>query len=365
MRAEVDGKDRFRGEDRMKAVTALHRAVPQTRMRDYGMAALDAAALNALTGEAESWDEAAVELAKRRLEAADRLIALSQDCRAAQEIEWAAAALLVGQLAFNHDHPRKVELYLRSQALYARAAELSQENHRRILLRDGDANELFGWAFPRDAAHGCVIIVGGLSGWGSAYFGMARAFNRRGLAVILAEIPGQGETRMSSGLYLSRAGVSTLAPFIAEALDHAPAVGIMGNSFGGLIAAHIAAGDGRISACCINGAVPVQSVPDFRMISEQMEAAFGATGASLDAKVTAFSFDPTETPIKAPVLIVEGGADPLIPLGAQAGFLADGSGAQATVLTWADGEHTIYNHAADRDALVSAWFADQLSGERQ
>ncbi len=348
-------------EERRKAIAALHRAVPLTRMRDYGMSSTDAAALGVLSGDHLGWDETAAELAERRLKSADKLLALSQACRAAQEIEWAAAALMVGQLAFNRDCSRKVELFTRSQALYARAAEISHATHRRIVLHGDDERKLYGWTFPQESSPGTVIIIGGLSGWGSAYFGMARAFNRRGLSVMICDLPGQGETRMSSKLFLSRDTLSAVNAFIAEALVYAPSVGVMGNSFGGVIAAHVAASDSRISACCINGAAPTQSVPEFRTVSEQMEAAFGVKDAQLQAKVEEFSFNPAKTPIKAPLLIIEGGADPLVPLGAQAGYLADDYRDSATVMTWPDGEHTIYNHATDRDALVSAWFLDQLN----
>ena len=35
--------------------------------------------------------------------------------------------------------------------------------------------------------------------------------------------------------------------------------------------------------------------------------------------------------------------------------------ADATLQLWADGEHTIYNHAAERTAFVADWFAGRLN----
>ena len=62
------------------------------------------------------------------------------------------------------------------------------------------------------------------------------------------------------------------------------------------------------------------------------------------------------------VLVVEGGLDPLLPLGGQAPFLRLSDAPGGGVLTWPDGEHTIYNHAAQRNAQVADWFARHLAG---
>ncbi len=344
-----------------KAVIALHRAIPITRMLDYGMNVEDSAAMGAIGADGVVWDEAAEVLGKTRMAAADELAASGELHRASVQLEWGAAALSVGQLAFNHDNDRKRSLLSLANTLCNRAAKMADALHRRIVISGKAGERLFGWSFPVTSPRGCVLILGGLSGWGAAYFGLARAFNARGLAAVIAEGPGQGETRMASGLFLSRDALLHFAPFVALARDLGEGqIGIMGNSFGGLIAAHVAAADQRILACCINGALPAFTVPEFRTAREQMESVFGATDAPLGRLVEAFSFDPRATPLSQAVLLVEGGADPLVPLGAQAAFVA-GREDLPTVLQWADGEHTIYNHAADRNALVSAWFADTLN----
>jgi hypothetical protein len=49
-----------------------------------------------------------------------------------------------------------------------------------------------------------------------------------------------------------------------------------------------------------------------------------------------------------------------VPLGSQADFIALTAIERAEVLTWADGEHTIYNHANERNARVSDWFLERL-----
>lgn len=343
-----------------KALQALKRAVPLTRMIDYGMARGDAQALATLDVGSGQWTDVARALADHQEAKAETSLAQDDRTLASQHFAWAGAALIVGQLALNHDVALKVAMYRSACALYERSAELDTLGQHRILLT-ADGIDLSGWCFPHVAAQGAVVILGGLSGWGAAYWSMAKAMQARGLAVILAEAPGQGETRMNGGTYLSHESLDLICAFVTEAARHSPRVGMMGNSFGALVAAHVAAQNSSIAALCLNGAVPNMTVPEFRTAREQMEAAFGVEGEELERRVGRIAFDPRVSTIQCPTLIVEGGNDPLVPLGAQLGFLAETDRSRATVLTWPDGEHTIYNHDVDRNALVSAWFIDRLS----
>jgi pimeloyl-ACP methyl ester carboxylesterase len=134
----------------------------------------------------------------------------------------------------------------------------------------------------------------------------------------------------------------------------------MGNSFGGLIAAHWAAATTEMSACCINGAMPRITVPDFRTAREQMEAAFGCQGEDLAAKLTEMNFFRTQTPIRCPTLILEGAQDPIVPPGSQIDFVGEMPAVGSRVRLWPDGEHTIYNHAAERNGAAAAWFRDRF-----
>lgn len=137
--------------------------------------------------------------------------------------------------------------------------------------------------------------------------------------------------------------------------------GIWGNSVGGLWAASTAAADPRIAACCVNGALAAPSLLPFRTFVEQAAAMLGS--ADLDAVAANFvrmRFDARRDRIGCPLLVIHGGADPLIKLADQQPFLDAAPTALGTLKVWEDGEHTIYNHAAERTAFVCDWFADRL-----
>ena len=326
------------------AVAALHRAMPYTRLVDCGMNPADARALLAATTAGQAWAEVAGELAHDRSAAVQSALAAGHRLTAAQSARWAAGAALFAQMADNEDTPRKRRLYRRYVDLVSQVADLSEPALERVELpyRDG---QLVGWLDlpPSGRAAATIVIWGGLSGWGAAYLRAADALTARGLACLLAEGPGQGEPRLSDRLHLDEHAADGFARFL-DAVEADPrlgdAVGVQGNSFGGLFAAHLAAQDKRVGACVVNGAPATPQLPPFRTARSQFTAAFGTDDADqLTAVLDRLRFDPARHRIGCPVLVLHGGADPLIPEpGIQAPFAeaagpADSCAAGPTVST--------------------------------
>jgi hypothetical protein len=159
------------------AVAALHRAMPYTRLVDYGMNPADAHTLLAETAAGRPWIEVADELGARRAAATETALAAGHRLTAAQSARWATGAALFAQMAENHDTPLKQELYRTYVQLVGRVAELSEPAMERVEVpyRDGS---LVGWLRlpPTGTATATVVVWGGLSGWGAAYLGAADAF---------------------------------------------------------------------------------------------------------------------------------------------------------------------------------------------
>jgi alpha-beta hydrolase superfamily lysophospholipase len=349
------------------AVAALHRAMPCTRLVDCGMDGADARTLLAATAAGGDWAEVATGLAGTRAAAADAALAAGHRLTALQHARWAVGAALFAQMAITEDTPRKHELYRRYVERVVRLAGLREPAVERVEVpwRDG---RLVGWLClpPAGRAAATVVLWGGLSGWGAAYLGTADALAARGLACLLAEGPGQGEPRLTDRLYVDEHVADGFARFLdAVAADPrlGDAVGVQGNSFGGLFAAHLAAQDPRVGACVVNGAPAAPQLPPFRTARAQFIAALGTDDEDrLAVTLDRLRFDPVRYRIRCPVLVLHGGADPLVSEpGIQLPF-AEAAGSRGELKAWPDGEHTLYNHAAERDAVVADWFADQLLG---
>jgi pimeloyl-ACP methyl ester carboxylesterase len=78
---------------------------------------------------------------------------------------------------------------------------------------------------------------------------------------------------------------------------------------------------------------------------------------NLAGVLPALTFDGERAPLACATLVLEGGADPLVPAGTQQSFLVGNRHPLSRLETWPDGEHTIYNHAAARNAVAAEWFA--------
>ncbi|WP_405892124.1 alpha/beta hydrolase [Streptomyces sp. NBC_00104] len=345
-------------------VAAQHRAMPFTRLTDCGMDLADARRLLADTSAGIPWQDAAALVADVQLERARSAEASGHSTTASQAYRFASAALMFAQMAYQSDTAEKRELYARHTA--ATAALAPRVERVEITHRGG---VLGGWLSLPEAAppRATVIVWGGLSGWGAAYLALADAYTARGLACLLAEGPGQGESRLRHGLYVDEHVTDGFARFV-DLVEADPrldgAIGVQGVSFGGLFAAHLAAADPRVGAVVVNGAPAVPTVPEFRTAREQMAAVVGTDDLVRVAEVmNGLRFDPDKHRIGCPLLLLHGGRDPLARYEDQEPFLHAADPATSTVRIWPDGEHTLYNHAAERDALTGDWFSDLLVGQ--
>lgn len=348
-------------EEQTKRIDALCRAMSITRMMDYGMSREAAEGTHRMVREGRAWDVMLEELAQQQ-----EAKAQAEEHPATARELWhaAAASLIFAQMAFNADSERKRSLYQQMTRCFTRFAALSEFSVSRVEVphRHG---KLFGWHFhatPGEAA-GCVIVFGGMSGWSTAYRSMAEALCQRGLDCLLVDGPGQGDSRLEGGIFADAEVTSGFSRFVDRIQECTPGrpVGIWGNSFGGLFAALTAVRDRRVGACCINGGPLLTEVPPFRTAQEQLAAMFGVSEASDLADILpTLAFNADRAPLTCATLVLEGGADPLVPVGAQRGFLVGNRHPLSRVETWPDGEHTIYNHPVERNALAAAWFATVL-----
>lgn len=353
-------------EEATKQRAALKRAMSITRMLDYGMDYWDATTLSA-SAASEPWHEVAAGLADAQLsrarEAADR----GNRVTAAACYRRATAALIFAQMAFNKDTPVKRVLYERLGRAYQAAGELDDARgieRLTIPFADGHCTAWLVRPTQQREATPAVIIVGGQSGWGPAYHKQAEALARRGLCAVLLEAPGQGETRMTGRLHLDESAdgaFSAVVDAIQAHTGHEGPSGVWGNSFGGLLAARAAVHDSRFLACCVNGSTAKPQLLPFKTAREQSQALLGVeTEDEADALLRRLWLDPETDQMSASLLVLHGGADPLVTRAQQEEFLP--MSRTATMRIWDDGEHTIYNHSEERTEFVTDWFRAQLVG---
>lgn len=348
-------------------IGALHRAMPFTRLVDCGMDHADARELLDRTASGEPWDCAAAAIGERQAERSAEAEAKGRRSTAVEAGRYAVAAFNFAQMAHNSDTPAKRRGYQRFLRAVDHLVTLSQGRIEPVAV-PYLGGHLTGWLQLPSIGEpaGTVIVWGGLSGWGTTYLPIADALVSRRLACLLVEGPGQGRPRLQDGIYATGETLDGFSSFIDYILADPrlnAAIGIQGNSFGGLFAAHLAATDPRIAACVINGAPAAPQVPEFRGAREQILALLGTADPDhAAAQLARLRFGPDTHRIDTPCLILQGGKDPLATPNAQAPFLAAATHPASQFLLWPDGEHTLYNHAAERNALTADWFKEQFTG---
>lgn len=348
-----------------KQAAAWQRALPYTRLTDYGMDPADARELLWRTAEDEGWTAVACEIGERQLDRSRRAKREQRNATAQVAARAAAAAFNAGQVALNFDTEQKRAVYGSFQQSVRELAELSNGWLHAVEI-GSVAGPVSGWlARPAAPSRATVIVWGGLSGWGASYLNLAVALNQRGLACLMAEGPGQGNSRLIHGVTASDnvlRGFTSFVDYIAAHPELPGPIGIQGNSFGGLIAARVASSDERVRACVINGAGSQPIVPDFRSAREQILAFFGAeSDDAARAGMERLWYDPAAHPLTVPTLVLRGGADPLVRPEEQEPFVTGAGHTESRLLTWPDGEHTLYNHAQERDAVTADWFNHHLT----
>jgi len=333
------------------------------RLLGYGVAYADVVELRARVLEGEAWEAAATAVAEIVLKQANAASTVSAQTTRILYLRRASALLRMSQMMMLTNTPERRQIFARAATIYGEAAKLLSDRQR--ILIETNSRPLAGWLVPaRGVAVASGIVIGGVEGWAMDFDSLGEALAARGIDALLLDGPGQGESRFHHNHYLSvhwsdayRSAIDFLQRRSAE-----QRIGFIGNSIGGSFAMAMASIDKRVSACCCNGGVIKPTLAQGRTtFFAKMVAACGT-----DNEEEALAAWRTVDPIapagrRYPLLIVHGGKDPMIPTAASEMLLAAASTDDKEMVVFSDGDHCIYNHRDDRDALIADWVRSRLA----
>jgi alpha-beta hydrolase superfamily lysophospholipase len=228
---------------------------------------------------------------------------------------------------------------------------------------------LCGWLLrpPGERPVPAVIIMGGFDGWREEYYLGAIALVERGIAALLVDGPGQGETRLFHGLYLDQNfpdAFSSLADHLRVHCGLGPQIGIWGNSLGGFLAAKSAATyPSQFNALCVNGGTtrPIELPERFPRFFEKVEALVGTKNrAAIIDLMDGIEMREDIAKITCPLLQLHGAPDQVFLLENARLIFDDATSDDKRLLIWEDGDHCLYNHSDEKNALITDWFASQF-----
>jgi alpha-beta hydrolase superfamily lysophospholipase len=333
------------------------------RLLGYGVAYADVVELRARVLEGEAWEAAATAVAEIVLKQANAASTVPAQTTRILYLRRASALLRMSQMMMLTNTPERREIFARAATIYGEAAKLLSDRQR--ILIETDSRPLAGWLVPaRGVAVASAIVIGGVEGWAMDFDSLGEALAARGIDALLLDGPGQGESRFHHNHYLSvhwsdayRSAVDFL-----QRRGAGQRIAFIGNSIGGSFAMAMASIDKRVSACCCNGGVIKPTLAQGKTtFFAKMVAACGT-----DNEEEALAAWRTVDPIapagrRYPLLIVHGGKDPMIPTAASEMLLAAASTDDKEMVVFSDGDHCIYNHRDDRDALIADWVRSRLA----
>jgi alpha-beta hydrolase superfamily lysophospholipase len=344
------------------------RAMPLTRLLGNGMEYWDATRLHELAGGGYAWHQVGEWLGDRNIAQAENALSLDRRITARTFFRRATACYRFAQSAFPSDTDVKRALYAKLVAAFGRAAALEEPPGERLEMAFRGSH-LCAWLLrpAQQERAPVVIIIGGADGWREEYQEGARHLLERGIAVLLAELPGQGETRLMRGLYLAEdvdRAVGAMLDRLTNDERLLPRVGIWGNSMGGSFAAFAASRDRRLAACCVNGgsATPTEVIERFPAIVEKLQAMVGTAARNAATElIAALSVTGADNHINCPLLVLHGEPDRIFLVENARRLYDEAPTRDKELLIWDDGEHCLYNHSEEKHALVADWFAARLA----
>ena len=354
--------------DQQGETDAARRALPMQRVVGNGMDHDDAARVHALAASGVRWTDAAQAVGEAKLALAEAALTGGHRLAARTHFWHAAAALRFAQSPLVFDDVEKAGLYRRARDVFTRGAALAAPPYEKVAVPFGEGL-LHGWLMrPQAAVHPpAVILFGGADGWREEYHDAGRALLERGMAALLLDGPGQGETRIVGRLYLQpgvERAFSAAVGFLLADNRVGERVGLWGNSLGGCFAARTASADPRVAACCVTGGtwLPGEVLARFPRFIDRFRAMTGeADPGRARTILEAHTLTQAANAIACPLLVLHGTADPLFSPERARELAAWAPSADKRLVLWEGGDHCVYNHTAEKHALAADWFADRLA----
>lgn len=348
---------------------AMLRAYSEARCMDYGCSARDAQELRSRVASGEGWSRVAQELANRNVDRSDSGVAGEElGLAVSAALLDASSCLRVAQAAMEDDPSGRLVIFERQLELFKTAMHLTpvQSEYVRVDWKDVPHG---AWLFPCEDESRWVVVWGGADGWCEAYHRSVQSFHREKLSVCLLELPGQGIARLKHQSFLTRdftLFVSSVLDMLAGRAGAPPLFAVAGHSLGGSLALRAAADDKRVVACVTNGG-SVEMEKGFKAFPRVLTRFARMLGGSVTGNSALDFLEQLELrraagAMSASLLCLHGSRDELV-RDSEVQLLLDLHG-RASLKSWSDGGHCIYEHADERNAVLAGWIAETFARHR-
>lgn len=351
----------------LKANAQFKRVMPMGRLIGNGIDHIDYARLIQAVDEGENWIEVCERLGDEAADMAEKNMPNGNKLTARTFYLNATALYRIGQYTIVPDIPKKIDMYRKLIDCYGKAAKLFDPPIEKVEI-PFRGNRMTGWLrLPKGANNDCpaVVSVGGADGWREEHQNYSNFFVERGLAYLMIDGPGQGETRLFNKAYMP---IDVEKAFTA-AIDYlydddrvGKNIGIAGWSFGGYLVARTATFSKNLKACCVVGGSydPTEIFNNLPHFIHVFQALLGKDEAETRKMLAYFNLKGICKNISCPLMIIHGKPDFIFSADSVQKIYDEASSVDKQIKIWDDGEHCVTNHLTEVICLISDWFADRL-----
>jgi dienelactone hydrolase len=278
----------------------------------------------------------------------------------------AVAAYRVGQYTIVPDIDKKLNIYRKLIECYSEAAKLYTPEIEKIEIPYKGCN-MVGWLRIPEKIYGrvpIVISIGGADGWREEHHNYSEFYAERGMAYLMIDGPGQGETRLFNRLYMeldNEEALNEIAEHVSKD-NRFSKIGMIGYSFGGYLVARTAAVSRKLDACVVNGGsyYPKEILNFLPHFTGVFSALTNKKDEDLKKFINSMTMEGYAERITCPLLLNHGKPDPLFAASGIQRMHDEASSTNKTINLWDDGNHCVTNHATEVITMITDWFAETL-----
>jgi 2,6-dihydroxypseudooxynicotine hydrolase len=315
------------------------------RMLSDGVLYRDLMQLRGSIGDPDAWCDAWMSAASTHEDVGRRALLCGARLTAGEALWRAALYCHFAQGYFTDNFPdKKLTAEKRKQSLFREAAPLLRPPLARVEIPfRGDVAPGY-LRLPAGVANpACVVLFGGLDSTKEDSLTLSDLLVDRGVASLAFDGPGQGEMFYRMMLIPDfESVVSSAIDFLEKRPDvDAARIGIVGRSTGGHWACQTAAKDTRVKAAIAWGlAYHVRNMPQMPQTVQNRWLRAGGLKTVADAMAyfKAYDLDGVASQISCPLMVVQGGRDPIVPAEG-VDLLKRQVKGPLEVLTWPDSGH--------------------------